>query len=119
MNLIDYILLPAVAGVGLGTFYFGGLWLTLDRLMTSKNPALLTMGSYIGRLALSFLGFYAVARAGQWQGLLVCLAFFLFVRTVMVRRWGRPARSRQRSAASPGITNGASPMDGSSDNGEQ
>ena len=97
MRLIGYIFLPAVAGIGLGTFYFGGLWLTLSRLMTTRNPLLLTLGSYLGRLALSFLGFYMVARAAEWQGLLVCLAFFLFVRTFMVRRWGKPVLAARGS----------------------
>ncbi|MHB9053960.1 MAG: N-ATPase subunit AtpR [Thermoleophilia bacterium] len=90
MNAVDYIFLPAVAGISLGTLYFGGLWLTLGRIMTTRNPALFILGSYLGRLSASFLGFYLVARAGQWQGLLVCLAFFILVRTVMVRYWEKP-----------------------------
>ena len=95
MTVVDYVFLPAVAGIGLGTIYFGGLWWTLGRIMTARNPALFTLGSYLGRLAAAFLGFYLIARTGQWQGLLVCLAFFILARTVMVRYWGKPQLIRK------------------------
>ncbi len=86
------IFLPAVAGIVIGAFYFGGLWLTLGRLMSTKRPALLTLGSYLGRLAVCFLCFLLLARVAGWIGLLVCLAFFILARTAMIRIWGRPER---------------------------
>jgi len=86
----EMVLLTAAAGLALGVFYFGGLWLTLQRLVASSQPALLTLGSYLGRLAVCFLGFFLIARVGGWQGVLVCLLTFILVRIAMVRRWGKP-----------------------------
>jgi len=90
ITVTEMVLLPAAAGLALGIFYFGGLWLTLRRLLDSKQPALLTLGSYLGRLAVCFAGFFLIARVGDWQGVLVCLLSFLLVRVALVRRWGKP-----------------------------
>ena len=86
------------AGVGIGFFYFGGLLWTVRRLPASQRPGLLTFGSFFIRNILSLGGFYLVMQgawgnqgAGQWQRLLICLAGFVLVRFVAVRRWG-PAR---------------------------
>ena len=38
-------------GMGLGIFYFGGLWLTVKKLPGSQCPILLALGSYMVRLA--------------------------------------------------------------------
>lgn len=99
MDALTYILFPAIAGIGLGTVYFGGLWLTLQRLATSRRPAFLVLGSYLGRMALCFLALLAIARLGGWQGLLVCLAGFITVRFVIVRRLGKPALALERGDA--------------------
>ena len=39
-------------GIGLGIFFFGGLWLTINRLPQSKRPELLTdcAGDFAGSL---------------------------------------------------------------------
>ncbi len=79
------------AGIGLGIFYFGGLWLTVRRLPTARRPALLSLLSFFGRLALVLLGFYLVMGA-RWERLLVCLLAFLGSRVVLVRLWG-PGRT--------------------------
>lgn len=80
-------LLALVAGAGVGVFYFGGLWWTTQRLVTTANPALLAFASFVVRTVLSLAGFYLVA-GGQWVRLIACLAGFLLARTVLVRRWG-------------------------------
>lgn len=78
----------AVCGVGLGYFYFGGLWATVQRLPDAKNPAFLAVTSMFGRLVVTMLGFYFV-----WQGnflRLVCaVAGFIAARTLLVHRLGK------------------------------
>jgi F1F0 ATPase subunit 2 len=83
-----FLALACAAGVGLGLFYFGGLWLTVRRLPTTRWPALLTLGSLLGRLAPTLVGFYLVM-AGRWERLLACLVGFVLVRLVIVA-WIRP-----------------------------
>jgi len=89
MMILANILMPAIAGIALGVIYFGGLWLTLRRLATSSQPALLALGSYFGRLVSCLAGFVLVALSAGLQGVLVCMAAFITTRMVMIRRWGR------------------------------
>ena len=77
-----------LAGVCLGTVYFGGLWYTLRQLMRARSPAVLLISSYFLRGAVVFAGLMLVGRAGDWEALLICLGGLLAVRLVMVRRWG-------------------------------
>ena len=84
-----------LAGVGLGVFYFCGLWLTVRKLPAARRPLRLSLLSLFGRLAVVLAGFYFVM-GGRWERLIVSLVAFLGVRTVLVRRWG-PDRSGLKS----------------------
>lgn len=75
------------AGIGLGIFYFCGLWLTVRRLTKARWPVVMSLSSFFGRLAAVLLGFYFVM-GGRWERLIACLVGFLVVRVVLVRRWG-------------------------------
>ncbi len=72
------------AGIALGLFYFGGLWLTLKRLPFTRQPVLLTMGSFFGRTGVCLWGFYLVIRAWYLEGLLLSLAGFISMKLVLV-----------------------------------
>ncbi len=87
MNQVGVLIPAFAAGLLLGLFYFGGLWLTVQRLPRSEHPGMLTLVSLIIRLGVTLAGFYLVM-AGRWERLLVCLAGFLLVRIVLVRRLG-------------------------------
>jgi F1F0 ATPase subunit 2 len=89
MHEIWQILLAGSVGVGVGVVYFGGLWLTVRRLPDARRPALLLLGSVVGRTVLTLLGFYLVMGA-RWERLLACLAGFILARMVLVRRLGPP-----------------------------
>ena len=80
------------AGIGLGIFYFGGLWWTVRQFRTTRRPALLSLLSFFGRLGVVLFGFFLIMD-GQWQRLLVCLLGFLGVRVILVRRWGPKKRA--------------------------
>jgi len=78
------ILLSGLAGLLLGAFFFGGLWWTVQKLATSKRPALWVIGSFLLRMSVTMTGFYVVA-AGDWQRLLGCLLGFIIARLLVIK----------------------------------
>ena len=85
MISVPYVLLAFFAGMGAGLFYFGGLWWTVRRLPTARQPALLTFGSFLVRTGVSLVAFY-FASGGHWQRILASLLGFIIVRVFLVRR---------------------------------
>ena len=71
--------LACVAGGLLGAFFFGGLWWTVRKGVTSKQPSLWFLCSSLLRTGVVLFGFYFVS-AQQWQRLLLCLLGFVAVR---------------------------------------
>ena len=69
----------------LGVFYFGGLWLTVKRLITVRNQALWMLGSLVIRNFLVAVGFYPIVVQG-WQPTLICLFGFIVVRLILTQR---------------------------------
>ena len=88
MNEILVLALSMISGIFLGVFYFGGLWLTLKHLPFSKQPALLTLSSFLGRSAVCVLCFCIVA-SNSWEGLVSSLAGFTLAKLAMTDRLGR------------------------------
>lgn len=80
-------------GIGLGIFFFGGLWLTMNRLHHSKKPELLTLGSFLFRSAVCVFGFYLVVETGL-EGMAFSLAGFILTKIVLVSRLGRHPERR-------------------------
>ena len=79
MNEIVYMILAFILGLLLGTIFFGGLWFTIRKLVASKIPALLFLGSFILRVGITLTGFYFIS-SGRWQRLLICMAGFITAR---------------------------------------
>jgi len=76
---------PALgAGLVLGAVFFGGLWWTVRRGVSSNRPALWFFGSFALRILIVLAGFYAVA-GGQWRRLAACLLGFVFARFFVTR----------------------------------
>jgi F1F0 ATPase subunit 2 len=90
------LVLAFLGGLTLGLLHFGGLWLTVRHLAVTRRPWLVTLGSAVGRLGISLLGFYLVMRSG-WGTLLACLGGFVAVRFFLLQRW-RAVRSPSASA---------------------
>lgn len=88
-NTLDLIMAFA-AGLLIGSFYFLALWMTVRRLPKARLPAVLTLGSYLIRSAVSMAGFYLVM-SGCWERLLVSLLGFIVMRSILVR-WFRPGK---------------------------
>lgn len=87
-------------GLGLGTLFFGGLWLTVQRIPTASWPALLALGSFWGRSTVCVAGFYLVMDGG-WARLVACFLGFLGARLALVRYW-RPQRPSVAAVAPRG-----------------
>jgi F1F0 ATPase subunit 2 len=77
--------LAFVAGLALGLFYFGGLWLTVNRLAAAGRPGLLVLGSMVLRGAVVLAGLWLVMD-GQLDRLLACIVGFFIMRTLLIRR---------------------------------
>ena len=73
------------AGALLGVVFFGGLWWTVQKGVTSETPALWFLGSLLLRTGLILVGFYLAAQ-GHWSRLAACLLGFLIARVIVVRR---------------------------------
>jgi F1F0 ATPase subunit 2 len=87
MNDAAILVLAGGAGVLLGAVFFGGLWWTVRRGLSSKHPALWFLGSLVLRTGISLAGFYLVS-GGQWDRLLACLLGFVVARFIVTRLFG-------------------------------
>ncbi|MEJ2006130.1 MAG: ATP synthase subunit I, partial [Cyclobacteriaceae bacterium] len=63
--------------------FFGGLWLTVKKAVTSRRPALWFVASLVARIGITLLGFYYVS-SGGWINMLICLAGFILARYLIV-----------------------------------
>ena len=81
-----FLILTLFAGIGMGFFYFGGLWLTVRRIHNARGRALLIIGSFIVRNTVCAIILWFLARGGHWQRVLICLLGFIITRTLLVRR---------------------------------
>jgi F1F0 ATPase subunit 2 len=79
------LLLAFMGGLLLGAFFYGGLWWTVRRGLSSNRPALWFFTSYLLRTGLTLVGLYALA-GGHWQRLLVSLIGCLLARFIVMRR---------------------------------
>ena len=88
-------LTPAlVAGFLIGAVFFGGLWWTVRKAVTSQSPALWFLGSLLLRVSMVLAGFYFVGRE-SWQRWLACLIGFALARLV-ARRLAPPTQHALR-----------------------
>lgn len=85
-NIID-VGLAFTGGTVLGFLYFLTLWVTLHQLPAVNYPVLVSFASLCVRLTVLLSGFYLIM-GGQWERLVLCLLGFLFVRSILMHRWG-------------------------------
>ena len=97
MNEVE-LLAPAFAAGGLlGAIFFGGLWWTVIRAVSSQQPALWFLGSMLLRTTVTLAGLYFVGRE-HWERWLLCLLGFVLARLVV--KWlTRPSVEHPSSRA--------------------
>ena len=80
LNLVAGLL----AGIGLGAFFFGGLWWTVRKGVASEQVALWFIGSMLFRTSVVLLGFYFVL-GDDWRRLVAGLLGFVVARLIVMR----------------------------------
>jgi F1F0 ATPase subunit 2 len=89
------LLLVLTVGFALGGIFFGGLWWTVRKAISSTRPALWFIASLLLRSGVVLAGFFFVS-GGQWQRLLLCLLGFILARLAVT--W--LTRSEEKSGLS-------------------
>jgi F1F0 ATPase subunit 2 len=90
MHETPALMLALLAGCLLGTMFFGGLWWTVRKCVSSRLPAAWLLGSLLLRTALTLAGFHFAAQ-GDWRRLLACLLGFFLARVAATRLPRAPA----------------------------
>ena len=89
MNETLTLALAATAGCALGALFFGGLWWTVRKAVSSQRPSLWLLGSLLLRTSTTLAGFYFVG-SGHWQRLLACCLGFVLARFIVLRLTAAP-----------------------------
>ena len=84
MNETLMLVVASVTGLVLGAIFFGGLWWTVCKGVSSPRPAVWFLGSTLLRMSIVLAGFYFVGR-GHWDRMLVCLLGFIIARFIVMR----------------------------------
>jgi F1F0 ATPase subunit 2 len=84
-EILNRVVVPLITGILLGIFFFGGLWWTVQKGVSSKQPAFWFLGSLVLRVSLTLTGFYGISAGGHWERLLACLLGFIVSRYISTR----------------------------------
>lgn len=90
MNELSQLALVVLAGLLLGALYFGGLWWTVLKGVSARQPALWFGVSLLLRTGIVLAGFY-LASGADWKRLLLCLLGFIVARFIVIRLTDMPA----------------------------
>jgi F1F0 ATPase subunit 2 len=101
MDELLILFLALMAGVLLGAMFFGGLWWTVQKGISSKQPAIWFSGSLLLRMSIVLAGFYFVS-GGHWERLLMCLLGFVIARFIVTRLTGPPVEHHKDPAKEVG-----------------
>jgi F1F0 ATPase subunit 2 len=94
------LLLLGGAGALLGLFFFGGLWWTVRRGLSSNRPAVWFLCSLLLRTGIVLAGIYFVS-GGRRNGLLACLVGFVIARFIVTRLACPPAGDHNSPVKEP------------------
>lgn len=101
MNETLTLMLSLVTGILLGAIFFGGLWWTVRKGISSKKPSLWFLGSLLLRSSITLAGFYFVS-GGKLERMLLCLFGFAIARLIVTRLTGPPVRHYSSPAKEAG-----------------
>jgi len=91
------LLIAGAAGMLLGAFHFGTLWLVVRRLSRARWPALLLGVTGVLRMGVVVAGFCLFVDE-RWERLASALVGFLVVRVALTRRLGGRGTSPRAAA---------------------
>ena len=89
MNETLILMGACVVGIILGAIFFGGLWWSIRKGVSSKRPALWFFGSFLLRMSIALTGFYFVS-LGHWERLIACVLGFFTARFIVKWLIGPP-----------------------------
>ena len=98
MHDVLFLAAAMAAGALLGVIFFGGLWWTVRRGMSSEWPALWFFGSLMLRMSTALIGFFVVGRE-DWKRWLFCLLGFVLARFAV--RWFTQPPREDRTRSTP------------------
>jgi len=77
-----------VAGVLLGLFLFGGLYLTVRDLPSTERPLYRLILSFLARMIITLAGMAGVlwVSGSRWEAIALCLIGLITARTLLVRQ---------------------------------
>lgn len=94
MNESIYMLVVLLGGFVLGIVFFGGLWFTVKKAVTSARPALWFLSSFFIRVSITLVGFYYLSQ-GAWKNFLISVLGFIIARTIIIYLTKDESRSLQ------------------------
>lgn len=97
MNETLRLVLALVTGMVLGAIFFGGLWWTVRKGISSKQLAFWLFGSLLLRTSIVLTGFYFVS-GGHWERLLASLLGFVIARFIVTRLTRPPVEDHNSPA---------------------
>jgi F1F0 ATPase subunit 2 len=102
MSETSILALALLAGIMLGAIFYGGLWWTIRRSVSSGSSSHWLIGSFVLRAIIAVGGFYIVSQ-GDWRSLPACLLGFLAARICVTRLIKRaPRRQKKRCVQGTG-----------------
>ena len=101
MNETLMLVVASVTGLVLGAIFFGGLWWTVRKGVSSTQPALWFLGSLLLRMSIVLGGFY-FAGHGYWERLVACLLGFVIARFIVMRLTRTPIEHSNSPAKEAG-----------------
>ena len=82
------MVIALILGLGLGLFYFGGLWITVQQIPRTQQPFPLIIVSFLLRLSIVVVGCYFLIETFAHQlvviPLLIYFGGFLIARTLLI-----------------------------------
>jgi len=103
MNETFLALLSLLAGLAIGIVFYGGLWFTVSRVTSTKNPGLLFAASSMVRTAFALAAMWCVSQGGAAR-LALCLLGFIAARPIVFRLTQALPRSAAKTAEEPRCT---------------
>lgn len=103
MPELPMLALSWLGGGALGASFFGGLWWTVKKSVSSLRPALWLFGSLLVRMSILLVGLYFVS-GRDWKRLVACLLGVMMARAVVTwltgsSRQGGAGTAREASHA--------------------